>query len=290
MIMESADVKKLRAYGGNGELYSERDCGDVKICRLNITSSEEAREYSCSVGRHVTLYTGKLCELDEHGKHRVAEIISQELGRLAGALTDKCLGGEFSVLVAGIGNRSIAADALGPLTADKLSVTRHVKKLNPRTFDAMRVCCVSALSCGVMGMTGIEAAELLAGAVSRTKPDLVVAVDALAAKECARLDGAVQLSDSGILPGAGIGNRRCAIDRGTLGVPVIAIGVPTVVSSSTLIAEAMKKMKIGNADGVLRKLLDDGKGFFVAPKECELIAASASDIIARAIDMTFVGI
>ena len=148
---------------------------------------------------------------------------------------------------------------------------------------------LSAISPGVLGETGIETLELIRGAVRSVRPDLVIAVDALAARSCSRLATTVQISDSGIVPGSGIGNHRTAITMETLGVPVISVGVPTVVVSSTLVWDALREAGIDEVSSTLRAVLDNGKRFFVSPKESDLISDAVSELLAGAISEAFVG-
>ena len=156
--------------------------------------------------------------------------LAEELRRLLPPM-----GKTDTVLVAGLGNRSLISDAVGPTAVDHLLVTRHMVRHLPRQFSCLNS--VAALSAGVLGQTGMEAVELLSGAVAQIHPACVVAVDALTARSRKRLCATVQLSDSGLVPGSGVGNHRCAVDRKTLGVPVIAVGLPTVMSGSVLAKE-----------------------------------------------------
>lgn len=141
--------------------------------------------------------------------------------------------------MAGLGNRYIASDAIGPLAVRDITVTRHIKELDPALFGSLGSATVSAIAPGVIRQTGIEAVEIIRGAAENVSPGLIIAIDALAAKSIDRLAVTVQLSDTGIAPGSGIGNARKAIDRATLGIPVISVGVPTVVDSSTLIYDML---------------------------------------------------
>ena len=140
---------------------------------------------------------------------------------------------------------------------------------------------------GVLGQTGIETVELIRGAVENAGPDVVLAIDALAARSCERLAATVQLSDNGINPGSGIGNHRKAICRETVGVPVIALGVPTVVNSATLVYDALRQAGIEEIRPELRQVLENGRSFFVSPKESDVITDRISDLIADAVDMAF---
>ena len=193
--------------------------------------------------------------------------------------------GAKTVLVAGLGNRRITADAVGPETVDRITVTKHLQTLDPSLFRQVGQLAVAALAPGVLGDTGVEAAELVAQAAQAVKPDAVIAVDALAARNVDRLGRTVQLSDCGISPGSGVGNRRMALTKSTLGVPVIALGVPMVVNSSTLVRDALSEAGLEDISPALRAVLENGKSFFVTPKESDAAVEAFSEIMAMALDM-----
>ena len=193
------------------------------------------------------------------------------------------------MLAVGLGNRAMTADAVGPESIRAMTATRHLRIEDPELFAKYSEAELSLLAPGVMGETGIEAVELVAGAVKAAAPELVIAVDALAARSVTRLATTVQLSDTGIRPGSGVGNSRRAIDRETLGVPVLAIGIPTVVSSHTLVYDAFRQA--GIADGEipdrLRELLSEGASFFVSPRESDTVTERAAQLVANAVNSSF---
>ena len=217
----------------------------------------------------------------------MSTLIAREIRRFTRALSGKEINNDFCILVAGLGNLDITADSVGPLTAKKITVTRHLRNMAPQIYEDLGVCEISAFLPGVLGQTGIETLELIRGAVENSEPDIVIAVDALAARSCERLATTVQLSDSGINPGSGIGNLRKAISYETLGVPVISLGVPTVVDSSTLVYEALMKAGIDDVGEDLRSVLENGKSFFVTPKESDVISDGISTILAESITRAF---
>ena len=140
---------------------------------------------------------------------------------------------------------------------------------------------------GVLAQTGIETVEMVKSAAQNVTPDLIIAIDALAARSCERLASTIQLSDNGISPGSGIGNMRKAINRENIGVPVLALGVPTVVDSSTLVYDALRKAGIEEVDGELSTVLENGRGFFVSPKESDVITKSVAHLLAQSLDNVF---
>ena len=192
-----------------------------------------------------------------------------------------------SVLTVGLGNRDITADALGPKTVDGLLVTRHIKEYKPDIFEKIGQREMSALCPGVVGQTGIETFELIEGAVKRVCPDLVIVIDALAARSVDRLATTVQISDTGIAPGSGIGNKRRRIDRESLGVPVLAVGVPTVVDSATLVYDALGRAGIEETSEELERVLENSRSFFVSLKESDVAVSESARLLANAINYAF---
>lgn len=257
------------------------------ISRLCINGKSGERKYGRARGQYVTVDCGRMWELDDDGMERVSEVIAHELSRMTRRLCGKPLSRDFGVLVAGLGNDEITADAIGPETVRRIEVTRHLRTYLPDAYEQIGVCAISALAPGVLGQTGIETVELVRGAAENASPDVIIAIDALAARSVTRLASTVQLSDAGINPGSGIGNNRRAICRDTVGVPVIALGVPTVVDSSTLVYDALERAGVDKISRQLREVLEMGKGFFVSPKESDVIVKKVSALLARAVGQAF---
>ncbi len=273
----------------SGTEYTEHSVGDFNVGRLRVTSADAARELGKPCGVYVTVSCGRIDRLDEDACALLSRLVAGELCGLAGRLTGKRMGAELGVFVAGLGNAELTADAVGPQTVARLTATRHLLDHERELFRSIGCASISALSPGVLGQTGIETLELIRSAVSCVKPDLVVVIDALAARNCDRLATTVQICDTGIAPGSGVGNHRAAIDRSALGVPVIAVGVPTVVDSSALVYDVLNRAGIGEIDGALRAVLENGKSFFVSPKECDVICEQVATVLARAIGLAFAG-
>ncbi|WP_300411805.1 GPR endopeptidase [uncultured Oscillibacter sp.] len=166
--------------------------------------------------------------------------------RVVGSHLKAMIPEEGPVLVVGLGNAAMTPDAVGPLAADSVLVTRHLISASPKHFAGFRP--VAVFRAGVLGSTGVESAESVRGLVEQVKPALVIAIDALAARRVGRMCATVQLSDTGIVPGSGVGNHRSALDRESLGVPVFAIGVPTVVDAATLAADLLEEAGIAELD------------------------------------------
>ncbi len=258
------------------QISEERTEGNVKIKRSVVRESDCA---DIPVGRHSTLFTQKLHLLSESEENEISRIVTAELRFVLG----EALSGGGTLLVAGLGNRKISSDALGVLTAEGVCVTRHMQLEGDRYCRHRGIRSVCTVMCGVLGNTGMRSLEVLRGAVREVNPDAVIAVDALAARSAERLGATVQLSDAGIAPGAGIGNRQAAINKHTLGVPVVAIGVPTLISAPTLVGDILAEAGVDFSSDS-EKILERGRGFFVCPKECDLVCESAAKILARGID------
>lgn len=239
----------------------------------------------CPRGRYVTADIGRIWLAGDDRTAECAEVLAGELGGFISAVTDKPQK-ELCILVAGLGNRFITADALGPLTVDRLTVTRHMMGCGG-IFDSMGCARLCAVMPGVLGQTGIEAVAVIRGAAEAAKPDAVIAVDALAARSVARLATTVQISDTGLCPGSGIGNRRVAINSETVGCPVISVGVPTVVDSATLVWDALEQAGVesGDVSPALREVLENSRGFFVSPGESDVIVREVAGLVASSIGL-----
>ena len=201
------------------------------------------------------------------------------------------------MLVVGLGNRAITPDSLGPRVVESIYVTRHIKQYMPDALPGP-VRAVSAVAPGVLGVTGVETMEIVRGVVEHCKPDLVIAVDALASRRAARISTTVQLTDAGISPGAGVGNNRTGLDRETLGVPVIAIGVPLVVFATTISQDTISLIAdetgLHNDEERLKelaaKVIAEHIGeLIVTPKEIDSIVADMTRIVADGINMALFG-
>lgn len=211
---------------------------EIRVTTVRITTENGARIMGKPVGNYITLEAPRLADPDDDYHKEIAEEVERFLCQLLPEEKKDC-----SILVAGLGNRQVTPDALGPYVADNLNITRHiVKEYGKYAMGKERADLLSAIVPGVMGQTGMETVEIIRGVVKETKPDLVIAVDALAARNSRRLNRTIQLSDTGINPGSGVGNHRNAITKETVGVPVIAIGVPTVVDAATIVSDAMENL------------------------------------------------
>ena len=215
---------------------------EIRVTTVRIETENGAKTMGKPVGTYLTIEAPNLSSPDE-GIHRE---VSEELAKYLIEVMKKIIPEsehDKEVLVIGLGNRQATPDALGPYVADNLNVTRHIVKEYGKyaTLEEMN-CVVSAIVPGVMAQTGMETAEIIKGVVRETKPDLLIVIDALAARNSRRLNRTIQIADTGINPGSGVGNYRNAITKETIGVPVIAIGVPTVVDAVTIVSDTMENL------------------------------------------------
>ena len=215
---------------------------EIRVTTVRIETENGAKTMGKPVGTYLTIEAPNLSSPDE-GIHRE---VSEELEKYLIEVMEKIIPEsehDKEVLVIGLGNRQATPDALGPYVADNLNVTRHiVKEYGKYAAPEEMNCVVSAIVPGVMAQTGMETAEIIKGVVRETKPDLLIVIDALAARNSRRLNRTIQIADTGINPGSGVGNYRNAITKETIGVPVIAIGVPTVVDAVTIVSDTMENL------------------------------------------------
>lgn len=204
----------------------------IKTTTVRIVSEEGVQQLHKPIGTYVTL---ELEELNRHKLKAFGRITETLAGELAALMK---LPPDASVLVVGLGNPDVTPDSIGPRCLKRLFVTRHLRQSIPDSFGTLRT--VSALQPGVMGSTGMESAEIVRAVISKTHPDCMIAIDALAAREVSRICSTVQLSDTGLTPGSGIGNRRAALTQQELGIPVFAIGTPTVTEAAGFFPEERK--------------------------------------------------
>ena len=252
---------------------SDRMLEGFAVHEVRILSEDAAREIGKPQGRYLTLELDALIRREEDAFPRACKALSTLLRELLPRPNDG------PVLIAGLGNRMITPDAIGPQTADHVIATRHLVAQSPAIFADWRP--VSALAPGVLGQTGVETGEVICGVLDRVRPAAVIAVDALAAGRLSRLLRTVQLADTGITPGAGVGNARTALNEETLGVPVIAVGVPTVVDGATLAHEISSQP--GQPDC---EALDDlSQPVMITTRDIDREVADISRMIGYAVNM-----
>ncbi len=273
----------------SGVLQSEREVGGFTVRRIRICSEGAAEKLGKPIGDYFTLDCGRADHMDADSRERLAHVLSGELRGLAERSCGKPANASLTVLIVGLGNIALTADAIGPLTIRRLTATAHLKTLEPELYRSLGCSAVFLLSPGVLGQSGMETGVLVRAVADRVFPDLIVAVDALAARDLERLAATIQLSDAGIAPGSGVGNRRWALTRESMGVPVLALGVPTVVGSSTLVYDALARAGITEPCEELQAVLENGRNFFVSLKESDEVTEHVCSILSRALSLAFLG-
>lgn len=252
---------------------SDRTLEGFAVHEVRILSEDAAREIGKPQGRYLTLELDALIRREEDAFPRACKALSTLLRELLPHPNDG------PVLIAGLGNRMITPDAIGPQTADHVIATRHLVAQSPAIFADWQP--VSALAPGVLGQTGVETGEVICGVLDRVRPAAVIAVDALAAGRLSRLLRTVQLADTGITPGAGVGNARAALNKETLGVPVIAVGVPTVVDGATLAHEISSQL----GQPACEALDDLSQPVMITTRDIDREVADISRMIGYAVNM-----
>lgn len=234
IFMNSSEAKEQAQQNKTPPGVILENAGDeeVKITRVRITSPTGEAAIGKPMGNYITLEIPNLKDNDPEINKKTIDMMSKELISML-QLKEKS-----TILIVGLGNWNVTPDALGPQVISNLMVTRHLLQYMPEHVDeGVRPVC--AISPGVLGITGIETGEIVKGVIDRVKPDVLIAIDALAARSMERISTTIQIADTGIAPGGGVGNKRMELSQGTLGMPVIAIGVPTVVDAATLTNDAM---------------------------------------------------
>lgn len=252
----------------------ERLCGTLKINRMNIRTEKASLKLHKPLGNYITIDGLPLTDNFREVPQQV-QAVSEEIRSL--------LPKSGTVLVIGLGNVNITPDALGPKTASAVLATRHITGELARSTGLDRLRSVAVLSPGVLGQTGIETGELIISLIKRLEPSAVIAVDALASRSLARLGCTVQISDSGISPGTGVGNNRLSLNQKTMGVPVIGIGIPTVVDAATLASGLFEGSDI-NFSELKSAVSPRGEKMIVTPSEIDLLIERASKLIGMAIN------
>ena len=249
--------------------HTQKTEGDITVTRLEIRSDLAAQKIGKPIGTYITLEFPPLTD-DEKKLGTAADLVSREMLSF--------LPKEGGVLSVGLGNRAITPDALGPRAADMILATRHIQGEFAKSVGLSDLRSSAVLVPGVLGQTGTESRELVQGVCEVVRPAAVIVIDALAARSVHRLGCTVQLSDTGISPGAGVGNHRQPLNRDTLGVPVIGIGVPTVVDAATVAFDC------GLPEEEIENIAPKAAGLIVTPREIDLLIARAARLLAAGIN------
>lgn len=270
---------------GTEEIYYS-DSGRIGVASLSIITPQAEERLKRRRGKYVTFSFPHVSLLSESAEHMIARLLADKLLQLTEDTI--CKLSRFGVLLVGLGNRDVTADSIGPMAADGVQPTNQIASLNGDLIDSLALQRISVFTPSVAGKTGMETASLVEAAIRISSPDIIVAIDALASLSCERIGHTIQLTDAGISPGAGVGNHRTPLNRETLGVPVVAIGAPTVVDSAVLVEDALK---LAGCDVTPRlAACMRGKRYLVCPRDCDIVAERSAKIIANAINLAFCGV
>lgn len=300
MAVERNEIYKKQnclAEGIDGIENTNEIIKDIEISKVKITNENGANALGKPVGNYITLDVKEIKNADEERIEEIAETMADELRNVIG----EHVSDTDDILVVGLGNRYVTPDALGPKVVPEIEVTRHILEYMPKIMpEDTRP--VSAISPGVLGITGIETMEILKGIVQNIKPKMLIVIDALATRKLERISSSIQIADTGIVPGAGVNNARKEISINTLGIPVIAIGIPTVVDLATITNEcidifienlqqkAMSNSTLNelkekdNYEEIKEALIPKDYNMIVTPKEIDKLIDNMSEIVARGIN------
>lgn len=267
------ETRELLGTNIPGIKHNERMEGNIKITNIEILNDSASQSLKKPKGKYVTIEFPTLTDNFQHSDKRI-EIVSKEIASL---IPNKGL-----VLVVGVGNTDITPDALGPKATSYILATRHIKGELARSTGLDKLRPVSAIFPGVLGQTGIETSEFITSIVNKLKPSCVIIIDALASKQAKHLGCTIQISNTGITPGSGVGNSRPQINKDTLNVPVISIGVPTVVDASTLAYSLINEDKA--PENLNEVISPHGSDMMVTPREIDLLIERASKLIGLSIN------
>jgi len=274
-----------------------REEGNIKITEVKVTNENGANSIGKPIGSYITIDINKLKLATDEEIENYGNILSGELKKLI----DKHVQKQDEILVVGLGNLYVTPDSLGPKVINEVDVTRHILKYMPEALEE-GTRAVSAISPGVLGTTGMETLEIINGIVENIKPKLIIVIDALASRSIERISSSIQLADTGIVPGAGVGNTRKELSQNTLNIPVIALGIPTVVDLGTIIDEGLdifisklqekaesneylnKLKEQDNYEEIKEALAPNDYNMIVTPKEIDDLIENMKDVIARGIN------
>lgn len=301
LAVEAREMYKSKFHRDiDGVVVEEKERDDIKVTNVDIMDENGSKSMGKPIGRYITLDMPEFTHYDGEIKDNVAHALADALTEIIEVPVDK------TALVVGLGNWNVTPDALGPEVVEKLMVTRHLKKVMPDAIDdSVRPVC--AIAPGVLGITGIETGEVIKSIVDKIHPSLVICIDALASRRLERVARTIQVSNTGISPGAGVGNHRMQINEEALGVPVIAIGVPTVVDAATIANDAidlvldeminqasagkefynmLKSIDKNEKNNMIKSLLNPYVGdLMVTPKEVDDVIDSVAKIISNGINL-----
>ena len=282
----------------NGIESEKQELSDkIQVERVRITNEEGEKVIGKPIGNYITVDLKDLKLAQEEDLEQYGTVVANELKKIVDMHVDK----QGEILVVGLGNLYVTPDSLGPKVINEIEVTRHIIKYLPQYVEE-GTRSVSAISPGVLGTTGIETLEILKGIVDNVKPKMLIVIDALASRSIERISSTIQISDTGIVPGAGVGNTRAEISKNTLGIPVIALGIPTVVESAVLVNDCLdlfitklqeeaksndflnQLKEQDNYEEIRESLIPNDYNMIVTPKEIDDLIENMKEVVARGIN------
>lgn len=280
LAMESHEICKENAKKDDqirGVDSKVEELDGITLTRVLISDAEGAKQLGKEIGAYVTIESPNI-EYDMELYEKTCVVLGDEIKRMVN-INDNSV-----ILIVGLGNDRITPDALGPQTVEQIMVTHHLKTNMPQYVgEGIRSVC--AIAPGVLGTTGMETVDIVRGVVDKLKPDVVIAVDALASRSVDRMGKTIQIANTGINPGGGVGNRRDGLTEKSLGVKVIAVGVPTVVDAATLAIDSLAKSNGVVSDDVKNAMFKNVGGMVVTPKNIDLVIEKVSKTVANGINM-----
>ncbi len=267
------EANELAGNNCSGVKLSSRSFSNMTVTKINVTTQKASKELGKPIGTYITIEFPNLTDSFTHTDDRLV-IIGEYIREL--------LPSSGTVLVVGLGNLNITPDALGPKSTNKILATRHITGQMAKETGLDKLRSVAVISPGVLGQTGVETGELVLSITKKIKPKAIIAIDALASRRVERLGCTLQISDTGIAPGAGVGNNRFEINEATTGVPVIALGIPTVVDVMTLIRDIAPEYIFENE--IKESIYPNGRTMVVTPREIDQLIDRGAQIISMAVN------
>lgn len=280
LALETQKLFTEKAEEISGVKVIDKSVRDIEITQVSIETEEAALKMAKPVGNYVTLQTPDLRYIDNKIYEKICRQIADEIKQIIPDDVDK------PILIVGLGNRAITSDSLGPEVVDRLIITRHLFKNAPELISE-NYASVCAIAPGVLGITGMETEEVVSSVCEKVKPCAVIVIDALAARSIERITKTIQICDTGINPGAGVGNNRREISQKTLGIPVIAVGVPTVVDAATIVRDTLNStLNDEDAETIFNsgKIPQEILNFTTTPKEIDILIKKAAEVVANGIN------
>lgn len=266
----------------NGIECEEEKIDDITVTRVKIKNEEGEKALQRKIGNYITIDIKKINNITTEKEQKIISVFSTELSEII----KKHVKDNEEILIVGLGNLYATPDSLGAKVVQNIEITRHIKIYLPNAIDK-NTRSVSAITPGVLGTTGIETVEIVKGIVDNIKPKLVIAIDSLCSKNIDRINKSIQISDTGIIPGGGVGNRQEELSKDTLGIPVIGVGIPTVLDAATIVIDTLNVCDINISENeIVDKMKLNNFNFIVTPKEIDALIDNMTNIVSEGINMS----